>query len=146
MKLAMKPISPFQSGISLVELVAFIVIVSVAMVGLIGAYSKILARAPTAAQITRATQLAQERMELILSQKDVQGYASLTLDPCPASAVCPPPAQLLAMGFIVNASGVIASAPWPANPVTSQYRLITVTVTDTLGTQLGELKSVLANY
>ena len=131
-----------QTGVTLIELVAFIVIVSVAMVGLIGAYSKILARAPTPAQITRATQLAQERMELILSQKDVQGYTSPTLDPCPASAACPTPLA----GFTVNASGVNPSAVWPTNPVISQYRLITVTVTDPQGKQLSELQSVLANY
>ena len=109
-----------------------------------GSYTSILARAPTAAQITQATQLAQERMELILSQKDVLGYNSLGLDPCPpASAVCP----TLPLGFIASAVGATtASAPWPANPDTSQYRLITVTVTGPQGKQLIQLQSVLANY
>lgn len=136
-----------QTGVTLVELVTFIVIVSVAMVGLMGAYSSILTRAPSAAQITQATQLAQERMELILAQKDVQGYASLALDPCPASAVCP----TLPTGFSIPTPvpGTDALVAWTAVPGdtddTSRYRLITVTVTGPQGTQLTQLQSVLAN-
>lgn len=139
-----------QTGVSLVEMVAFIVIVSIAMVGLMRAYTSILSRAPTAAQLTQATQLAQERMELILAQKDVLGFESLALDPCvtSAAAICTPPA-----GFSITtpALGTAAKLPWPgatpSDPTAINFRLITVTVTDTQSTkQLTEVQAVLANY
>ena len=61
-------------GFSLIEVIALIVILSIAAVALLSALGRSLPRGATAAQITQATQLAQERMDYILGQKAVQGF------------------------------------------------------------------------
>ena len=147
MKLNFQP-QTGQTGISLVEMVAFIVIVSIAMVGLMRAYTSILARAPTASQLTQATQLAQERMELILAQKDVLVFSSTAFDPCftfPAAVICTPPAGFLIPTPVAGTNTLVAPpVPWPDIDPT-RYRLITVIVTDSQGVPLTKLQSVLAN-
>jgi Tfp pilus assembly protein PilV len=84
--------SSAQRGVSLIELIAFIVIMGIAVVALLSMYRAVLPRGVTPAQITLATQLAQERMELILGQRIVDGYSTAVLsDPCvggPIPAIC----------------------------------------------------------
>ena len=136
-----------QTGVSLVEMVAFIVIVTIAMVGLMQAYTSILTRAPTASQLTQATQLAQERMELILAQKDLLVFNSPAFDPCVTSlaAICAPPVGFLIPTPVLGTVAPVAPpAPWPDIDPT-RYRLITVIVTDSQGVPLTKLQSVLAN-
>lgn len=134
-----------QGGVTLIELVFFIVIVSIAAIVLLGAYARVLPQEPTATQITQATQLAQERMELIFAQKAVLGFSSTALDPCtpgPGPAICTPIA-----GFTVSSGATATSlAAWPVDTDTTKYRLITVTVNGPAGNQLAQLTAVMANY
>jgi hypothetical protein len=127
-----------QRGVTLIELIAFIVIMGIASMTLLSMYRAVLPRGVTPAEISVATQLAQERMELILGQRAVVGYSPL-VDPCAASAaaVCTAPA-----GYGV--SSVIVGG-WSGIPVTT-YREIGVTVLGPDGTQHARLSAVVANY
>jgi len=133
-------------GFTLVELVVFIVILGLAAYALFRSFGSVLPRSPTAAQLTQAMQLAQERMELILGQRDVRGYNNLVdLDPCNVgpSPICPPST----LGYTVASTGTAPGAPvaWPPNPATANYKLVTVTVS-LGGITLAQQSAVLTNY
>ncbi len=138
-------------GLTLVETVVFIAIVGVAAFALLGSFGAMLVRSPSAAQLTQASQLAQERMELILGQRNSPfagvGYNNtVDLDPC--NRVGPPAVCTSTFGFTVASAGT-GTAPaswvqWNGNPTTS-YKLVTVTVT-LGGTTLATRSAVLSNY
>ena len=110
---------PFsQRGVSLVEVVVFIVVVGILAAGLFSALSNSLRGTPQAGQTDSATEMAQQRMELILAQRRAVGFAFV--DPCPAAgaAICNGP-----LGY--SASSTIATN-WNGD---TNYRVITVTVT-----------------
>ncbi len=130
-----------RSGFTLVEVVIFMVIVGVAAFALLRSFSSVLPRSPTAAQLTQASQIAQERIELILGRYVAAGFTAVN-DPCVGGtppAICTPPA-----GYTVTVGGITAPVAWNANPLAS-YKLVTVTVTLS-GTQLAQENAVLANY
>lgn len=121
-------------GFTLIELIAFIVIVAILGVALLTAFSTGLRGAPEAALITQATQLAQERMELILAQRRAVGFAAFA-DPCvpgPGPAACTPPA-----GYAVSAN---IAPNWNGD---SNYRVVTVTVT---GPSSASATALVASY
>ena len=132
-------------GFTLVELLVFIVILGLAGYALFRSFGNVLPRSPTAGQLTQAMQLAQERMELILGQRDVRGYNNLAdLDPCNVGA---PSVCTSTFGYTVTSAGTAPGAPvaWPPNPATANYKLVTVTVA--LGvTTLATQSAVLSNY
>ena len=129
-----------QRGVSLIELIAFIVIMGISVTALLSMYRAVLPRGATPAQITLATQLAQERMELILGQRVARGYSPVvSLDPCPGAAICTPPS-----GYSVIVSGANPPVLWSG--VTGNYREIGVRVTGPDGKQLASLSAVIANY
>ena len=127
-----------QRGFSLIELIAFIVIMGIAAVALLSMYRAVLPRGATPAEITLATELAQERMELILGQRVAGGYSPLA-DPCvvSAAAVCTPTS-----GYAV--SSVIVGG-WSGIPATS-YKEIAITVLGPDGTQRAKLSALVADY
>ena len=131
-----------RSGFTLVEVVVFMVIVGVAAFALLRSFGSVLPRSPTAAQITQASQVAQERMELIFGRYVAAGFTAVN-DPCVGGT---PPAicTTLPTGYAVTVGGVAVPVAWNANPLTS-YKLVTVTVTLS-GTQLAQENAVLANY
>jgi len=120
------------AGFSLIEAVVFIVVLAVLLSGLVVALTSSLRSSPTAGQIDLASELAQQRMELILAQRRAVGFAGFA-DPCPGPAACTPPA-----GYTVTAS---IAAGWGGDP--TNYRVITVTVT---GTGATSATAVVANY
>ena len=123
-----------QAGVTLVELVAFIVIVALLATGLIAAFTLAMKDTPKSGEITHALQLAQERMELILAYKKSKGFTAL-IDPC---TLAPPPAQC------TSPSGYSVSVPpftnWNGS---TEYKTITVDVT---GLQAITLTAVVASY
>jgi prepilin-type N-terminal cleavage/methylation domain-containing protein len=136
---------PAGRGFTLVEMLVFIVIVSVAAYALFRSFGSLLPRSPSAAQLTQATQLAQERMELILGQRDVRGYNNVVdLDPCNVGA---PTVCTTTFGYAVTSAGTAPGAPvaWPPNPATASYKLVTVTV-KLGGITLAQQSAVLSNY
>jgi hypothetical protein len=129
-----------QRGVSLIELIAFIVIMGISVIALLSMYRAVLPRGATPAEITLATQLAQERMELILGQRVARGYSPVaSLDPCPGAAICTPP-----FGYSVIVSG--AGSPLVWSGVTTSYRQIGVQVLGPDNNQLAILSAVVANY
>ena len=128
-------------GFTLVEMIAFIVIVGIAAVALFRMFSQTLPRIPTPAQLAQAAQLAQERMELILGRRGVVSYAALN-DPCVGGT--PPAICTTTFGYTVAVNGVSSVVAWNGNP-TADFKLVTVTVS-LGGTQLAQSDAVVANY
>jgi MSHA pilin protein MshD len=134
---------PRNRGFTLIEMVAFIVIVGVAAVALFTMFTRVVPRNPQPIQLEQATQLAQERMELILGRREASGYAAAELDPCKVGS---PTICSSTLGFNVTSTGTTlgSEVAWNGNP-TANFKLITVTVT-LGGTTLGTANAVLANY
>jgi Tfp pilus assembly protein PilE len=145
-----------ERGVTLIELVVFIIIVGVLVSGLIGGFTAVMRHSATPMQITQTLQLAQERMELIRARKDTVGFACFTgtrYDPCQAAAAagsCP--------AIAASAHPACNVTPMPGYTVTSaldetgacmggdpNYKCITVTVTAPSGTQT-QLQAAVANY
>ena len=137
-----------QRGLSLIELIAFIVIMGISVVALLSMYRAVLPRSVTPAQITIATQLAQERMELLLGQRDASGYSTVALtDPCAGGT---PPAictdQFTPSGlYSIVVTGVNTPVQW-SGISTNSYRMLGVAVLGPDGNQLANLSSVIGNY
>ena len=109
-----------QLGVSLVEVIIFMVIVAVLAAGLFGAFANSMRGAPQAGQTDSAAEIAQLRMELILAQRRAVGFAAFT-DPCvpgPGPAICTPPTS-----YGVSSS---ITTGWGGDP---NYKVVTVTVT-----------------
>lgn len=141
-----------QTGVSLTELIVFIVVVAIAVIGLLTSLGRSLPTDPAPQEITQATQLAQERMELIVGQKDNLGYAGMT-DPCVGGT---PPAICTTSGFTITVCGINSGGGCAAPPIacpaaidsnTANCKSISVTVKDsTTNKQLATLTSLVTNY
>jgi type II secretory pathway pseudopilin PulG len=137
-----------QRGVSLIELIAFIVIMGISAVALLSMYRAVLPRGATPAQITLATQLAQERMELILGQRIAGGYSTAVLtDPCVGGT---PPAictdQFAPSGlYSIIVTGINPPVQF-SGLSTDSYRMLGVKVLGPDGGQLANLSAVIANY
>jgi len=137
-----------QQGVTLVELIAFIVIMGIAVVALLSMYRAVLPRGTTPAQITLATQLAQERMELLLGQRAIYGYSTAVLtDPCAGGT---PPSictnQYTPSGlYSIVVTGVNPPVAWGAYGVDS-YRVLGVSVLGPDGKQRASLSALIGNY
>lgn len=84
------PTGARQAGVSLVELVVFILVAGIAGLGLMAAYTGLMRGPPLSLVNTVATQIAQERMELILARRRAVGFTAIN-DPCdpgPGPAIC----------------------------------------------------------
>jgi prepilin-type N-terminal cleavage/methylation domain-containing protein len=119
-------------GFSLVEVIVFIVVAGVLTAALTVALVTLLRDAPKAGQLDRATELAQQRMELILGQRRAAGFAAFA-DPCPGPSICTP-----AAGYAVSSSIVTG---WGADP--ANYKVVTVVVT---GPSSLTATALVANY
>ena len=137
-----------QRGVSLIELIAFIVIMGISVVALLSMYRAVMPHGVTPAQITAATALAQERMELLLGQRDASGYSTTQLtDPCVGGT---PPAictnQFTPTGlYSIVVTGVNSAVPWSGISADS-YRMLGVKVLGPDGKQLADLSAVIANH
>ncbi len=105
------------------------------MAGLTVAFTSPLRNSPEAGRLDMATELAQQRMELILAQRRASGFAAFA-DPCvpgPGPAICTPPA-----GYAVTSSIVTGFGADPTN-----YKVITVNVS---GPATIAATALVANY
>lgn len=141
-----------ERGVSLIELIAFIVIMGMSVMALLSMYRAVLPRGATATQITQATQLAQERMELILGQRAAAGYSTAVLtDPCSGGGAPPICYQFSASALSGSFSySVIVIGISPAAQFsglnTNSYRMLGVQVLGPDNNQLANLSAVIANY
>lgn len=128
--------SPQQCGVTLIELIAFIVIAGLLSTGLIAAFTSAMKSTPESGEITHALQLAQERMELVLAYKKSKGFTAL-IDPCTLASP-PAPCTVFPAGF--NAPTVSIVNNWNGS---AEYKVVTVDVT---GLQNITLTALVASY
>lgn len=105
----------------MIEMVVFIVVIGVLGVALMSAIINPLTGAGTQQDAVFVTQLAQERLEVVLAQKRQEGFPGS--DPCDAGAglaTCNEPA-----GYTISTS----FNAWSQNSDTDNYQVITVSVT-----------------
>lgn len=107
-------------GFSLIELIVFILIIGIIASALLVSFSTILQNAPSSNFQTTAIALAGERMDIILGQKQMQGFSSFS-DPCTLST--PPAICVSYSGYTISSSiGTITIGG------DSGYKVITVTI------------------
>lgn len=112
-----------RQGVTLIELVLFIVVISIAMVSLILSFSTVLGLIAEPGQRLIASELADARMNLILLQRHVYGFNNIS-DPCGTS-----PAACAALNSFATGAGYVVSSSI-TNPV-SNTALVTITVSGT---------------
>lgn len=113
-----------QKGFSLVELVVFIVVIGVAISSVFLAFQTALTQTPYGNSQTVATLLAQGRMDFILGQRRLIGFANFS-DLCTSvspPAICTLPAAIT--GYTITSSITTTTIGSDSN-----YKIITVTVT-----------------
>ena len=112
------PQAAFDRGVTLVELVIFIVVTGIAVTGVLLAFAATERGGPTAAQMTQARVLADSRMELVLAQKNVLGFdcfnapladpcetaAASATPPCPGRTASTAPLCAVPTGYLVAVS------------------------------------------
>ncbi len=125
-------------GVTLVELIVFIVIVGIAVAGIMEALTQAQSGNATPIQILEATKLAESRLEFLVGQSATQGFAALT-DPCAGAA--PPPVCQLPPGFSIAQPTVVAD--FSGNPALTE---LTVAVTAPDGRVLADVTDVVAEY
>ena len=142
--------SAAQRGVTLIELIAFIVIMGISATALLSIYRAVLPHGATPAEITLATQLAQERMELILGQRSFGYTAGGFSDPCVGGA---PPGICTNQFTPTGLYSIIVTGINPAvqftgfSPLsTNSFRMFGVKVLGPDGSQLVNLSAVIANY
>ena len=143
-------------GVSLVEVIAFIVITSVVVVGLLAGMSGAVRTAPVPREMHQGLQLAQGRMELILAQRSLPagfaGFTAATFDPCAApggaqeACLAPTNYTVVAPCFYTGAGTCAFGAANTCMAGLVDYKCVRVRVTGPGGTILAELDAIVANY
>jgi len=130
-----------QAGYSLIEVLIFIVIMGIVGSALFSGFTTALLGSTTSDSGAVPMQLAEERMELILAQKAVLGFAAFTassFDPCTATpASNQPVCTTIPTGYSVNST---LATNWGGD---NNYKVITVSVT---GSGQATLTALVANY
>jgi len=130
-----------HSGLSLIELIIFIVIVAIVTSGVLLGFNRMLTGSVTANQLNQAAYLAQQRMELILPQRYQLGFSGFnanSFDPCTNSPTSTQPiCTVIPTGYTVNAT---LTNNWLGN---TNYKLVDVSVN---GKGHAQLQALVANY
>ncbi len=98
----MKPMPDTQRGISLIELVMVIILMSVASAALLQPFTQASRSILLNEQIQIATQLAQERMEGLLTIRRLQGYSDPALTPGTTNDTLAAPYAAYTRTIIIN--------------------------------------------
>ena len=125
-----------ETGFTFIEIVAFILVIGIIAVAMLTGLNQSQRYINQPDQILMSQYLANARMQIIMMNRAVNGYSSLT-DPCtttPALAICTP----LSTYAADNGMSVATPAISGSNP-----KLISITVT---GTRNVVLQSRVYNY
>ena len=143
-------------GVSLIEVIVFIVITAVVVVGLVAGMSGAVRTAPVPREMHQGLQLAQGRMELILAQRSLPagfaGFTAATFDPCAppggAQEACLAPATyaVVAPCFYTGAGTCGFGAANTCKGGDVNYACVRVRVSGPEGTTVAELDAMVANY
>lgn len=141
-----------QQGVTLIELVMFIIILAILGVGLVTTYVNLLTQSDEPNRLTVANLLAKERMELITGQRritNLDAFENLA-DPCGSSTAgtCTLPSQLedYSVGSSISELFSLNPQTAPAGGSSANYKLITVTVNGPGDAGKTILNSVVARY
>lgn len=108
------------AGFTLIEMIVFILIIGIAASAIFTSFQAVLQKSPTGNRQTTAIALAQERMDLVLAQRQLKGFTSFS-DPCNSGS--PPAICTWPTGYTVSSD---------ISPLTisgdSNYKVITITV------------------
>ncbi len=127
-----------QRGVTLVELIVFLVIVGIAAAGIMEALAQSPGGNATPVQILEATKLGESRLELLVGQSETQRITGLA-DPC--AATTPPPVCQLPAGYQIAQPTVIPD--FGGNPALTE---LSVQVAAPDGRVLATLTDVVAEY
>jgi len=128
-------------GATLIELVIFIIIIAIVTTGTMSAFNRLLSGTATTHALDQAAYLARQRLELILPQHQVLGFAGFTaatFDPCTsAPASTQPVCTAIPAGYTVTST---LADNWNGDMA---YKVITVTVS---GNGDARLQALIGNY
>lgn len=124
-----------MKGFTLIEVVIFIVIIGLLSTGVMLGFQEVLRGSVQPDHYNATLRLAQERMELILAQRYINGFASFS-NPCAVGS--PPAACTLPSGYSVASSSITTDAD-------TNFKTITVTVTGPSSTTM-TLTARVANF
>ena len=142
-------------GVTLVELIVFIVITAVVVAGLMSGISAAVRTAPMPREMHQGLQLVQGRMELILAQRKrlgFSGFTSATFDPCQppggAQEACLAPGAYTVVTpcFYTGAGTCGFGAANTCQSGDVNYKCVRVRATGPQGTTLAQLDAMVANY
>lgn len=147
--------APRQRGVTLVELIVFIVIVAIVTAAMMRAFIGTMRGSDYGKQMTQATQLAQQRMELILGRRKQLTYATFSAanyDPCQlglgtwvATQVCATSSYGAGQFSVSSATSSFANDACGAGTGTN-CRLINVVVTGPYGDTLAQISAQVWSY
>lgn len=141
-------------GVTLVELVMFIAIAGIVAAAMVQAFSGTMRSAYYGKEITQATQIAQQRMEVILGQRKTLTYAGFdgnTFDPCDNVGAAPWGAQACQTTTYAAGQFAVTSTFNGANDACgagtgTNCREVTVTVASPYGDVLSRLTQQVWDY
>ena len=119
-----------NKGFTLIEIIVFLSVIAVAVVGIMSAYFTMVKNAPNAGQQIVAYGLAQARMEIIYSNRRLNGYPPT--DPC--TAVTPP--AICTTGPTITGYSVTSTISAMSIGTDNNYSKIVVTATGPNATQI----------
>lgn len=100
-----------STGFSMIELVIFIVVVSIMITALFSVFAGATGGLALLGEGGRANQLAQQRMELLLARRrQAASFAEFLLAPDPCVGGTPPPQCTVPAGYTVLAPQITVSA------------------------------------
>jgi len=140
-------------GVSLIELIVFILVVGVVIAGLVIGMSSAVRTAPQPREMHQGLQLAQGRMELILAQRtrlDFGPFTNATFDPCVppgGQEACLAPTNYAVTSCFFTGAGTCGfGATNTCNAGDANYKCVRVRVTGPDGAAVAELDAMVANY
>ena len=131
-----------QKGVSLIELIIFIVVLGILGAGILMAFVVSLEKIPNIHRVSRATELAQKRMELLWGQKNLD-FDSLA-DPCQGGsppAICTLPSWVT--DYQIDPTDTIHNN-YDGKSYLKEIRVIVERSDDS--SQLASLQAVLTHY
>jgi len=126
-----------QIGFSLVELVVFITVLSVIAVAVFVPFKTSIKEAPASDSLTRAVEIAKEKMETLIGLRYTQGFSAIVPQCSGTTSNCSGGCSA-SLGYNV----IVEMSNWQSN---NDWRWVKVTACKPSG-GYAELQTVFANY
>jgi type II secretory pathway pseudopilin PulG len=136
-------------GVTLVEMIVFIVIMGLVVSGMVAGFSSALRAAPQSKLMTEALERAKERMELIRAQRTrlgFSGFTSTTYNLCPASAHPACAETTVTPCFYTGALSCTFGSATTCFAGDTDYKCVRVRVVDVDGNVMAELDEAFGNF